>query len=345
METLLFTVGVVCAGVLGTAGDLPVRFFDDFDYASPAEMKKAGFFIDYAYVFWAPDKACEDEGSHCARFASSGKTGYMILEATRRANSSGRKEATSRVQSTFHVGPEGTFAARVQFNAGGIVNPATGETVHDLNDINDQDFYGIRRDYGEDTYSEVDFEYLSPHGWYAGEGRFHPEGLWLNSWKKKWCERENPPSQQCPRPLQQQGLNLDGHWVTLVFQVLPPDMNGHRPVRYFVAAPGFSEDNLYPNFDPAFGPGGPMRLEFSNWFSTDAPNLHDFDRTYTMYVDWVFYTNDARLLESHEVVDDVRAAVEGIQRADLAPTRIEENIVCDQQEIWRPAPTGTCLGE
>ncbi len=345
MGTLSIPVCVVCTAAVGATGETPVRFFDDFRYGGPAEMTEAGFFIDYASVFWGGGQDCESNGSHCARFAASGGTDYMILEATRFARNAQRRGATSRVQSTFQAGPEGTFAARVKFNAGGIVNPATGETVHDLGDINDQDFYGIRRDYGEDTYSEVDFEYLSPNGWYAGEGRFHTAGLWLNSWKKKWCERKNPLSMQCPKPLQQQGLSLDDQWAILVFQVLPPDEEGYRPVRFFVDAPGFPKDNLYVNFDPAYGPDGPMRLEFSNWFSLDAPNSHDFDRTYTMHVDWVYYRNDVRLLQGKHVVSDVRAAVEEIQRTDPAPPRIVENIVCDPREAWRPAPTGDCQGE
>ena len=328
------------SGVADPMGQ-PVRFFDDFRYASTEAMKETGFFIDYAYVFWNHQQDCEGEGAHCARFVSDGATDYMVLQATRRARTSGHDAVTSRVQSTFHVGPEGTFAARVKFNADGILNPATGLAVHGLSDVNDQDFYAIRRDYGMASYSEVDFEYLSPKGWYSAGADFHASGLWLNSWKMKWCERKNPLSQQCPRPLQRQGSSLDYQWSTLVFQVLPPDQEDHRPVRYFVESPGFSKGELYPDFDPGYGPDSAMRLEFSNWFG-NGPNLHDFDRTYTMHVDWVFFSDDTRLLKSDQVAHDVRTAVKELRGDGSTPSRFQLNIVCEPPEAWRSEPTGTC---
>lgn len=346
---VFITLGIGCFSSLAADAavtDAPVvRFFDDFAYADSSAMQQAGNFVDYAYQFWSPDHCCEAGGGHCVSFSSDGADNYMALRATRHDCRTGRPDRTARVQSSFYVGPEGVFAARVRFNSGGIANPATGEVVHGLGDVNDQDFYGICRDYGKDSYSEVDMEYLSPNGWPSGKNKFEPGGLWLNSWKKKWCEQENPMFQQCPQPPRHDMPCLDNAWVTLGFQMLPPDPAGRRTVRFFTACPACPTGNLYPGFDAACGPDSPMRIEFSNWFSEGAENVHAFDRTYTMDVDWVFYSNDRRFVESEDVLLEVRDEVDRIRETDKGASCVVEGIVRELPEHWAPEPVGECQKE
>ncbi len=257
-------------------------FFDDFCYTDANQMNKAGYFLDYPTAFW------NNDGSK-AEFEDS----KMILHATRYAGNSGEPDDTARVQSTFKVGPEGTYAARIKFNA-------TGR--HGFRETNDQDFYAINREYGNDIYAEVDFEYLSPCGWPndSGPGLFYPGGLQLNSWKMKYCEKENPNEEQAPITLD---VDLDGAFKIFIFQVTE-DREGRR-VRFFVEGVD-GASNRYPNFNPGFAPDSPMLIEFSNWFSGD--NEYNVERTYTMEVDWLYYSADPALLELTETQPRVKDA-------------------------------------
>ncbi|KKL12107.1 hypothetical protein LCGC14_2539070, partial [marine sediment metagenome] len=282
-------------------------FFDDFDYPSVQAEGFQDTWVDASSAKWGGTH-------HSARFDSD--YGVMLLDASRDAAGAGGK--ISRVETAFQVGPTGTYAARVWF--------ANAEPGSDWQDPNDQGFYAAHPAYDlNPAYSEVAFEYLTDRGW---EGEAFGDFLQLNSWNARqsydagsFVPDDDP--YQDPLPLYSapqagelglpaetlSNLNtLDGKWTQLIFQVYPTDADdpdSPLSVRYFVDGIPVGQENGSPDY-PEYGPDHAMNIVLSNWFA--GASGVDGSRTYTMAVDWVYYSPIGIMGP-----EDVSAAVDGLR--------------------------------
>jgi len=253
----------------------PKQFFDDFD-------DKGEFGNNWEDFYRQAEFACEEiDGIY---------RHVLLLKAGQ-----GAIKTTSQVTTYKQWGPKGTFAAYVQFN-----DPDQNEN---FGDISDQDFLAINRDYGSKDYCEVDFEYLTSLYWAA-----EPETdiLQLNSWDTKEHQDDNDkdPPNQCPS---KKYISLDGEWVLLLFQI-----HNDLTVEFFL-----DNANLpYPDNPPLedrFKPTHEMNIELSNWFADPLSN-DPTERTYTMKVDWVFYSSE--ILNPDEVWDEIK----GLRAPECKPS-------------------------
>ena len=234
-------------------------FFDDFEDLSNWE--------DY---YRPAEFGCEEIGG----------IGRHVLLLKAGQGASGK--TTSQVTTKEFWEQKGTFAAYVQFN-----DPGQNGIFED---INVQDVLAINRDHfniPEEDYCEVDFEWLTCKYWDGTQADI----LQLNSWDTKDDEDDNADPNQFPIPVG--GLNLDGKWVLLLFQV-----HDDGNLKFFLDY----ELLPYPeSIDTRFRPDNDMQIELSNWFNNESND--PTERTYTMKVDWVYYSSE--ILDPSDVWDKI----------------------------------------
>jgi hypothetical protein len=284
MRTL--AAALACAGVLGCAagGQAPPqdagRFFDDFDYASPADLSQGG---------WQVRTAAGHPGLPGGRFGldafslvdDPARPGNRLLRMTARTDGTGAGTVQAQLchQRKYL---EGTYAARVRFTDApvqGVGGDPVIETFYAVSPLAhpfDPDF------------SEVDWEYLPNGGWGSEKTRLY--GIsWQTVRIDPW-ESHNSAHEE---------FGSFAGWHVLLMQV------AHDEVREFVDGRPVAVHrgrNV---------PVRPMSIDFNLWFSTGgllpasaAPRVYEED------IDWVFHARQAVLSPA-----EVDAAVQGLRAA------------------------------
>jgi hypothetical protein len=280
-----------CACVLACAADGRAQaqdaglFFDDFSYATPADLPQGG---------WQVRTAPGHPGLPGGRFGLDAFTlvddpasaGNRLLRMTARTDGTGPGTVQAQLcHQRKYLG--GTYAARVRFTdapvqgTGGDPVIETFYAVSPLAHAFDPDF------------SEVDWEYLPNGGWGSEKTR-----LYAISWQTVQID-----PWEAHNSAHEEFGSFDG-WHVLLMQV------AHGEVREFVDG------------RPVAVHGGrnvpvrPMSINFNLWFSTGgllpasaAPRVYEED------VDWVFHARLAVLSPA-----EVDAAVQALRAAGTTHT-------------------------
>ena len=287
---LLACVGALDAARAETPPSLAAGvFFDDFAYATPADLPQGG---------WQVRTAAGHPGIPGARFgedalrfvADPDGVGNRLLRMTARTDGTGAGTLQAQLchQRKYL---EGTYAARVRFTDT-PVQGADGDPVI-------ESFYAVSplAHAFDPDFSEVDWEYLPDGGW--GSERTRLYGIsWQTVQIDPW-EAHNSAHEE---------FGSFAGWHVLLMQV------AHGEVREFVdgrAVAVHAGRNV---------PVRPMAIAFNLWFSTGGllpastqPRVWEED------VDWVFHARDAVLAPAQ-----VDAAVRALRathatRADTVP--------------------------
>ena len=224
--------------------------FDDFSYASTAELAPHGWILRTAPgwpgvpgALWGPESFSLNDG---------------VLRMT--ATTSG-VPAETRQSQLCHQRKflDGTYAARVRFTEGAASGPNGDQYV--------QSFYLISpiKAPMDRSYAEVDFEYLANGGW----GTFKPT-LFSTTWDTFQLE---------PWIADRTYTNRTGSvagWHTLVMHV------DRGATRYFVDGQPFAEHRgrVYTEM---------LSLNFNLWFIRDQLQKSAESREYQEEIDWVYF--------------------------------------------------------
>jgi hypothetical protein len=271
------------APALGCA-DLGKRshvLFDDFSYASTAELAPHGWIMRTAPGWpgvpgarWGAESfSLEDDPS---------LPGNRVL---RMSSATAGKGAHTRQSQLCHERKylEGTYAARVRFTDD-AVSGRDGDHVVET-------FYLISplKAPMDPDYSEIDFEYLPNGGW----GHSEPS-LRGTTWETFQAE---PPVDDNVSTKKAGAL---AGWHTLVVQV------ANARVRYFLDGSALADhgDQFYPE--------APMSINFNLWFIEEGLLGGSDARRYEEDIDWVFFRRDevlSPLAVEFEVTDMRRRRV------------------------------------
>jgi hypothetical protein len=285
LASLLALACAACAH----ADPSPGVFFDDFDYAQPADVAANG---------WQIRTADGHPGVPGGRFGldafalvdDPARPGNRLLRMTARTDGTGAGTVQAQIchQRKYL---EGTYAARVRFTDT-PVQGADGDPIIET-------FYAVSplAHAFDPDFSEVDWEYLPNGGWGSEKTR-----LYAISWQTvqidPW-EAHNSAHEE---------FGSFAGWHVLLMQI------AHGEVREFVDG------------RPVAVHGGrnvpvrPMSINFNLWFSTGgllsagaAPRVYEED------VDWVFHARNTVLspAEVDAAVRDLRAA--HTARTDTVP--------------------------
>lgn len=249
--------------------------FDDFSYASTAELARHGWIVRTEAGFpgvpgalWGPGNVTfhDEDGNRVMRLSSS---------------TDGTAPNTIQTQ-VCHQRKyfEGTYAARVRFTDAPAAGPSGDQIV--------ETFYVISplKAPMDPDYSEIDFEYLPNGGWsHTGPTMFATtwETFQLEPWKAV-----NASSNLA---------GALGGWRTLVVQV------GDQHVRYFVDGKQIADHSGrdYPRVV--------MSINFNLWFVKSGLIADNDVRRYVEDVDWVFFQAGPVIAPA-----DVVASVTGLRR-------------------------------
>lgn len=230
--------------------------FDDFHYASTAELAPHGWILRTAPgwpgvpgALWGPESFSLLDG---------------VLRMTATTNG---VPAESRQSQLCHQRKflDGTYAARVRFSDGASSGPN--------GDLYVQSFYLISplKAPMDPSYGEVDFEYLASGGW----GAIRPT-LYATTWDTFQLEPWVPD-----RTSTNKTGRYDG-WHTLVMQV------ERGTVRYFVDGRLFAAHGgkAYTEM---------LSINFNLWFIRDQLLKSTESRSYQEDIDWVYFRRGATL--------------------------------------------------
>ena len=285
LDRYMLALATALLAACATVPDAPERgvLFDDFTYASPANMAQNGWILRAAPGWpgvpgatWGPESfSIHDDPA---------APGNRVVRMTSVTDGSG---AGTRQTQFCHERKykEGTFAARVRFTDAPAAGPDGDQIV--------QTFYLIAplKAPMDLDYSETDFEYL-PNGGWGEQGAtmfattwetFHPEPEW---------KADNESS------------TLKGSyagWRTLVLQIRD------GKVRYFV------DDELLADHSERVYPEEPMSVNFNLWFVRDGLLPVGPKRVWVEDVDWVYHRQGEIL-----TVDEVEAFVAELRREGVA---------------------------
>jgi hypothetical protein len=281
-------VALACAAC-AHADTSPGVFFDDFDYAQPADVAANG---------WQIRTADGHPGLPGGRFGldafslvdDPARPGNRLLRMTARTDGTGAGTVQAQIchQRKYL---EGTYAARVRFTDT-PVQGADGDPVIET-------FYAVSplAHAFDPDFSEVDWEYLPNGGWGSEKTR-----LYAISWQTvqidPW-EAHNSAHEE---------FGSFAGWHVLLMQI------AHGEVHEFVDG------------RPVAVHGGrnvpvrPMSINFNLWFSTGGLlSAGAVPRVYEEDVDWVFHARNTVLspAEVDAAVRDLRAA--HTARTDTVP--------------------------
>ena len=232
--------------------------FDDFTYASTAELARHGWILRTAPgmpgvkgTAWGADGfSLHDDPT---------LTGGRVLRMTSMTSGAG---GTTRQSQICHARKylAGTYAARVRFADEPRSGPDGDQIV--------ETFYFISplKAPMDPDYSEIDFEYLPNGGWGSTEASMR--GTTWETFQEEPMNYDNVTGKM-PGSL--------AGWHTLVAQV------GTGRVRYFVDGGPLADhgDKFYPEVA--------MSINFNLWFIEEGLLTSPETRLYEQDIDWVFF--------------------------------------------------------
>jgi hypothetical protein len=256
----------------------PPVLFDDFTYASTAELAAHGWIMRTAAGWpgvkgaaWGPESFSlhDDPTLQKNRVLRMSSVTHGASGATRQSQICHQRKYL-----------EGTYAARVRFTDVAISGPDGDQVV--------ETFYFISplKAPMDPDYSEIDFEYLPNGGWGRSEATMRG-----TTWETFQAEPMMDDNITGKMPGSFAG------WHTLVTQV------GAGRVRYFV------DGNPLADHGDKFYPEAPMSINFNLWFIEEGLLAGSEPRQYEEDVDWVFFHRDAVLSPQ-----DVESAVADLRR-------------------------------
>ena len=277
-----------CAAVDPAAAPAQL-FFDDFSYATPADMPAAG---------WQLRDGTGHPGLPGGRFSADAialvddpqQPGNRVLRMTARTDGSGPGTVQAQLchQRKYL---RGTYAARIRFSDAPRSGAAGVPVI--------ESFYAVAplaRAFDPD-FSELDWEYLPNGGWGSAKTRLYGVS-WQTVQIDPW-EAHNSAHEEFG--------SFDG-WHVLLMQVTKGEVREFVDGRQVALHEGRNV------------PVSPMTISFNLWFAVGgllpaggAPRVYDED------VDWVFHARD-RVLSPAEVDAQVRALRAGrVARTDTIP--------------------------
>ena len=279
-----------CAAVDSRPEAMPSQlFFDDFSYASPADMAAAG---------WQLRDGTGHPGLPGGRFAADAislhddpmQAGNRVLRMTARTDGTGPGTVQAQLchQRKYL---QGTYAARIRFSDA----PRSGVD----GDLAVESFYAVAplRHAFDPDFSELDWEYLPNGGWGSGKTRLYGVS-WQTVQIDPW-EAHNSAHEEFG--------SFDG-WHTLLMQVTRNEVREYVDGRQVALHDG---RNVPVSF---------MTISFNLWFAVGGtlpeggtPRVYDED------IDWVFHAKD-QVLSPSDVDAQVRALREhATGRTDTVP--------------------------
>lgn len=255
--------------------------FDDFSYASGAELAKNGWIIRTAQgwpgvpgAVWGPEAVSLHDDPLLP--------GNRLLKMT--ASTDGTRDNTRQAQICHQRKYlEGTYAARVRFTDAPISGPNGDQVV--------QSFYAISplASPMDSGYSELDFEYLPNGGWGVAGPTFY---------QTTWETFSPEPNWKADNVSAHVGGSQAG-WHTLVMQV------AGAGVRYFL------DGKLQAEHGGRFYPESLMSINFNLWFIKEGLGQAKAKRSYEEDLDWVFFQKDKVLApgEVENLVNKMRREV------------------------------------
>jgi hypothetical protein len=282
-----------CADVSASKTTAPAQlFFDDFSYASPADMAAAG---------WQLREGTGHPGLPGGRFSADAislqddplQAGNRVLRMTARTDgtAAGTVQAQLCHQRKYL---QGTYAARIRFSDA----PRSGVD----GDLAVESFYAVAplRHAFDPDFSELDWEYLPNGGWGSDKTRLYGvswQTVQIDPWESHNSAHEEFGS-------------FDG-WHVLLMQVTRNEVREYVDGREVAVHDG---RNVPVSF---------MTISFNLWFAVGgtlptggAPRVYDED------IDWVFHAKD-QVLSPSDVDAQVRALREHhTGRTDTVPAPI-----------------------
>lgn len=256
--------------------------FEDFSYASKAQMKKHGWIIrtepgwpGVPGAIWSEDNV--------TLVKDPDRPNNQILRMT--STTDGPGATTSQTQICHERKYlEGTYAARVRFTDKAVVGPGGDQIV--------QSFYTIAplKAPMDPDYSELDYEYLPNGGW----GIDGPT-LYATTWETFSPE----PNWKKDNVFQTQNGSQAG-WHTLVTQVFD------KKVRYFV------DGKLFAEHGGEYFPEDTMSINFNLWFIRDGMAQVKERRQYEEDIDWVYFQANTSMTP-----EQVEAAVAALRKKSV----------------------------
>jgi hypothetical protein len=263
--------------------------FEDFSYASTAQLKRNGWIVRTA-PGWpgVPGALWEEAGVTVVPDLE--QKGNRILRMTSSSDGTTTRQTQICHQRKYL---EGTYAARVRFTDEPVKGPSGDQVV--------QSFYTISplKAPMDPDYSELDFEYLPGGGW----GIAGPT-LYATTWET-FSPEPNWKKDNVFKTINEK----QGGWHTLVIQV------ANQKVRYFLDGEVFAEHggNYYPE--------DMMSINFNLWFIRDGMIKSNEMRIYQEEIDWVYFepkTLSPSLVET--MVIDLRRKRVGFR--DTVPAKV-----------------------
>jgi hypothetical protein len=284
---------ILLGALAGSAGaDAPKdagTLFDDFSYASAADLADRGWIVRATPGLPGVEGAHWGEGT-VTIVDDPDQPGNKAVRLV--AVSDGTPEGTQQAQiCQQRKYLEGTYAARVRFSDEPVSGPDVDQMVMSFYTIS-----GYVKDLDPD-YSELDFEYL-PNGGWKRRGPI----LFNTSWETFQMKPWQAFNQQRRRRGSQAG------WHTLVTQV-----SGGK-VRYFLDGKKIAEHGgkSYPQV--------PMSINFNLWFIREGFSNEKASRTWHEEIDWVFHARNRALAPTEVEAEVSRNRRIGISRIDTVPT-------------------------
>ena len=260
----------------------PPVFFDDFSYATTADLEAHGWTVR-TRPGWPGVEHSTWRKENVSFAADPAAPGSRFLRMTSSTDGTPRQTFQTQIcqQRKFK---EGTYAARVHFSPGPASGPAGDGVVESFYTFSTVDIPG------NPNYSECDFEYLPGGGW--GQ---KTAALFVSTWKTA-------------DPLPDGTLDYshdaipgsEEGWHVLVLQVA----GGH--VRYFLDGRPIADHSggCYPR---EF-----MSFNFNLWFIPEAVGPSRQARTYEEDIDWVYFVKGVALSPG-----EIEQRVQALRRAGI----------------------------
>jgi hypothetical protein len=277
-------LGATAAGATPAAAPAaaPETMFDDFSYATRAEMVANGWCLRTA-PGWPGIPGATWRKEAISLLDDPDRPGNRLVRLTAYTDGTGANTQQAQICHKRKY-LEGTYAARVRFTDLPVSGPAGDQVV--------QTFYAISPlvEPMHPDYSEADFEYLPNGGW----GSVGPT-LFATTWETFSPE----PNWKKDNVFDTKSGSHAG-WHTLVLQI------AGGKVRYFIDGQPLAEHG------GRFFPEVFMSINFNLWFTKEGVSPARERREYHEDIDWVYF--EARTVVSPA---EVEAKVAALRRADV----------------------------